>query len=370
MRSNSFLKGVAILMFFVVASEANAASLYMDPAFSSLGRGDAVTVSVRLDTNEEEEECVNAVDGVIRYSEDIEPIDVSIGDSIFSVWVEAPKINKEERTITFAGGLPNGYCGRVQGDPRLTNNIVQLIFRSPGFSIGGAGAAGTTTAKVEFAPETTAYLNDGLGTKADLGLYGASIELSERAGTSIQDPWREAVVTDTIPPAEFSIELARDTKAFNGDYFIVFNTVDKQTGIDQYQVMEEPLSKFWDFEWGRADAPWVTTRSPYVLEDQSLNSTIRVKAIDKAGNEYIATLVPAEDMRGISSTSMMLWGGAGISGLLLLAIIATLARMILKRRKQSLEETDSEDEDEEDDDEEYEYDEDEDDNDEVYENDK
>lgn len=333
MRRNSFQFGLAFFVLVAFSFEANAAALYMDPAFSSIGRGDALTVSVRLDTDEETEECINAVDGVIRYSEDIEPVDVSIGDSIFSVWVEPPKINKDERTITFAGGLPNGYCGRVQGDPRLTNNIVKLVFRSPGFSIG-LNNTGTTTAKVEFTPETTAYLNDGFGTKAELALYGASIDLSDTPGVSIQDPWREAVVTDIIPPAQFSIEIQRDTVAFNGDYFIVFNTIDKQTGIDQYQIMEEPLSKFWDFDWGRADAPWVTARSPYVLEDQSLNSTIRVKAIDKAGNEYIATLVPSEDMRSVSTQDIIVWSGFGLLGLILLAIIVVIVRALLKRRKQ------------------------------------
>jgi hypothetical protein len=333
MRKNSFLKGVAFFMLMSVSSQAQAASLYMDPAFSSIGRGDAIDVSVRLDTNEEENECINAVDGVIRYSENIVPVDISLGDSIFSVWVEAPKINKEERTITFAGGIPNGYCGRIQGDPRLTNNIVKIIFRSPGFSIG-SNTSGTSTAKIEFAPETAAYINDGLGTKAELALYGASIDLSDKAGATIQDPWRDAVVTDTIPPADFSIELARDDKAFNADYFIVFNTIDKQTGIDQYQVMEEPLSTFGSFEWGRADAPWITARSPYVLEDQSLNSIIRVKAIDKAGNEYIATLIPSEDLRGISSKDIVVWSGIGLLVLLLLVIMTTLIRAFLKRRKE------------------------------------
>lgn len=333
MRRNSFQTGLAIFVLMVFSFEANAASLYIDPAFSSIGRGDVLTLSVRLDTDEEAEECINAVDGVIRYSENIVPIDVSTGDSIFSVWVEAPVINKEERTITFAGGLPNGYCGRVEGDPRLTNNIVKLIFQSPGFSIG-ASNTGTSTAKVEFAPETSAYLNDGFGTKAELALYGASIDLSDTPGATLQDPWREAVVTDTIPPSQFSIDLQRDTLAFNGDYFIVFNAIDKQTGIDQYQVMEEPLSKFWDFDWGRADAPWVTARSPYVLEDQSLNSTIRVKAIDKAGNEYIATLVPSEDMRGISTESIIIWSAFGLLGLLILTIIAVAGRTIWRRRKE------------------------------------
>ena len=328
------VKGFALLvsLFFLGgAFDVYAASLYIDPAFTSISRGDAITMSVRLDTDEANEECINAVDGVITYSENITPVDVSMGDSIFSIWVEQPTINKEKRTITFAGGIPNGYCGRIPGDPRLTNTLVKLIFRSPGFSIGGT--TGSTTATVAFAPETTAYINDGFGTKAELAMYGSSIDLSNTAGPVLQDPWRDAVVTDTIPPEQFSIVLEKGETAFQGKYYIVFNTTDKQTGIDQYQVIEEPIESKWSFNWGRADAPWVTTRSPYILEDQSLNSVIRVKAIDKAGNEYIATLVPEESVRGISTENIIVYAGLGLLGLIIIAIIGTIIRAFLKRRK-------------------------------------
>jgi hypothetical protein len=328
------VRGFALLVslvFFGGVLDTHAASLYIDPAFGSLSRGDAITLSVRLDTDEAEEECINAVDGVITYSENITPVDVSIGDSIFSIWIEQPVINKENRTITFAGGIPNGYCGRIAGDPRLTNTLVKLIFRSPGFSIGGT--SGSSTATIAFAPETAAYVNDGFGTKAPLALYGTSLDLSDTAGPTLQDPWRDAVVTDAIAPEQFSIALEKGETAFSGEYFIVFNTTDKQTGIDQYQVIEEPISSTWSFDWGRADAPWVTTRSPYVLEDQSLNSVIRVKAIDKAGNEYIATLVPEEGVRGISSQNIIMYAGLGLLALLALAVVGTLVRLFIKRRK-------------------------------------
>jgi hypothetical protein len=332
MRKLSLVFAMATFVVLGSTLSVQAASLYMDPPFSSVGRGDAVTVSVRLDTDEANEECVNAVDAVIKYSENVIPTDVSIGDSIFSMWVEQPKIDTANKTITFAGGIPNGYCGRIAGDPRLTNTLVQLIFRSPGFSIG-QNVQSTSTAKVEFGPETTAYLNDGLGTKAELALFGASIDLSKNAGAVLQDPWREAVVTDDIAPEPFSITLHKDDFAFNNKYFIAFNTSDKQTGIDQYQVMEEPSTKFWSFEWGRADAPWIVTRSPYVLEDQSLNSTIRVKAIDKAGNEHIATLVPDSEMRSIPATAIILYAAVGLVALILIALVTVATRSFIRKHK-------------------------------------
>jgi hypothetical protein len=335
-RATLFLLGP--LLFFASAINAHAASLYIDPAFSSISRGDAITLSVRLDVDEANEECINAVDGVITYSENFAPVDVSVGDSIFSVWVEQPVIDKEKRTITFAGGLPNGYCGRIPGDPRLTNTLVKLIFRSPGFSIGAGAGNGSTTATVEFAPETTAYLNDGFGTKAPLALYGARVDLSDKAGTTIEDAWREAVVTDEVPPEKFSIELQRIPYP-NGKYHAVFNTTDKQTGIDHFEVIEEPISKFAAFEWGRANAPWVVTKNnAYLLKDQSLNSTIRVKAVDKAGNEYIATLLPNEEIRTISTNDIILAGAAGLIGLLILMILLTVILGFQKRTKKKKEE--------------------------------
>lgn len=346
---------IAILLMFG-AQTADAASLYIDPAFSTLYRGDAIKMAVRLDVDEDTSECVNAVDGVITYTDNIEPVDISLGDSIFSVWVEAPVINKENRTITFAGGLPNGYCGRVQGDPRLTNTIVELVFRSPGFSVGSSNDSGV--AEISFMSETTAYLNDGLGTKADLNAYGSKITLEKSAGGNLQDPWTDEVNQDLMPPQEFSISLEKGNREFNGKYYIVFNTTDKETGIDHYEVMEESTTELGSFMWGRADAPWVKARSPYVLEDQTLNSVIRVRAIDKAGNEYIATLIPGEDQRGIP-LGYFVYGAGGIIMILLLLAMAFTGYKAFRKRRQNMpisEDMEDDDGDELEADEENEYD--------------
>lgn len=296
-----------------------AAALYIDPSATTVKKGNSVTLSVRLDTDEENEECINAVRGVITYGAGVDPVDISTGDSILSVWVEDPTIDKEARTITFAGGIPNGYCGRVPGDPRLTNNIVDLVFRAPGFTIGQQQDADSATVNVEVTAETEAFVNDGFGTKADLARYGSVITLSPETGRGENDAWLNRVDQDDRPPEEFSIRLERDQVggAFSGKWFIVFNTEDKQTGVDHYEVIEESFAERGLFGWGAADAPWIVARSPYVLEDQTLNSTIRVKALDKAGNSYIATLVPDRELRTLTSEQYVVYG-LGIVGLLVL----------------------------------------------------
>lgn len=322
----------SVLLLCILPSAASAASLYIDPAMSELLRGESITMAVRLDTQESVNECVNAVDAVITYPANIEPVDVSIGESIFSMWVERPTINKTDRTITFAGGIPNGYCGRVNGDPRLTNVLTEIIFRSPGFVVGGS-QSDSNVARIEFSSESAAYLNDGRGTKANLTTYGANITLNSAGGSGQNNQWRDKVNSDNIPPEKFSILLEK--RDISNDYYVVFNTSDKQTGIDVYQIMEEPLTQFGSFQWGRADAPWVDVQSPYTLQDQSLNSIIRVRAIDKAGNEYIATLIPDESLRTLSDVQVLTYVLAA-TGFALLVVVSVVGSVLIRRRNKRL----------------------------------
>ena len=293
------MKQLFLVIFFsalLVTSTVEAATLYIDPAAAKLYRGDAITVAVRLDVDEISGECVNAVDGIIHFDDAITAVDVSVGKSIFPVWVESPVINQAEHTITFAGGIPNGYCGRVQGDPNLTNTLVELVFRSPGQPQNPQ----IQSAAVTFDPATTAYLNDGNGTKATLRTFGTTIALSAALGTQVTDAWSGAVADDKQAPEDFSISLERDETTFGGKYYVVFNTTDKQTGLSHYEIIEESLADSKLFRWGAATTPWREIRSPYVLKDQSLKRVIRVKAIDKAGNEYIATLIPDKSLQSFS----------------------------------------------------------------------
>lgn len=328
-----------LLVGFLWSSSAAAlyaASLYIDPARPTLHSGDSATLAVRLDVDEMTEECVNAVSAVISYPANIEPVDVSIGESIFSMWVEQPTINRDDRTITFAGGIPNGYCGRVVGDPRLSNILMKLVVMVPGFSIGSKDTG--NTAEISFTDQSLAYLNDGQGTAVSVVGYPAIIAIERKPGNQLQNAWQIEVEADKLPPEAFSIILQRDEKAFSGKYYIAFNTVDKQTGIDHYEVIEESISQFGAFQWGRADAPWIVTRSPYVLKDQSLNSIVRVKAVDKAGNEYIANLIPDENMRTMSYAQIITIV-VGVASLLLVCMVLIGAFIFVRRRRKAAADT-------------------------------
>ncbi len=324
----------AAFLFLLYAPVSEAATIYIDPGVGTLYRGDALTAAVRLMPDSQAGECINALDVVLTYTDNIQPVDISIGKSILNVWIEPPVINKEEKTITFAGGIPNGYCGRVEGDPRLTNVIAEIIFRSPGMQIGGSD---DTTARIDFAPETQVLLNDGQGTRAPLTALGGTFTLDKNAGSGIVDDWREAVRADDVAPEEFSITLEKDSEGvyFNGKYFIVFSTTDKQTGISHYEVMEEPVLEFSNFTWGGVGSAWLRGESPYVLNDQSLNSVIRVKAIDKAGNEYIATYIPDESQQTLSRNELYSYIALGSLSVLFILLLLGTYFIVRRRRKLS-----------------------------------
>lgn len=328
------LSVLPVLLFFIflcVPVTSQAALLYFDTDQVNVHRGDTVTLGLRI--NVDEEECVNTVDATINYDASIRAVDVSIGDSILNIWIEDPMIDETNHTIRFAGGIPGGYCGRIPGDPRLTNEIVSLVFRSPGLSIGGG--SDNKNARVWISETSQVLLHDGLGTVANLQTQEAFITLLDTPGATPSDTWTQEIRNDSQEPSDFAITLSQDEFAFSGRHFISFNAIDKQSGIDHYEVMEEPFSEFYSFKWGRADAPWIVAESPYILSDQTLNSTIRVKAIDKAGNERVEVLVPDVAQRSLSKDKMI---AIALISFFVLMIIGLSAFAMIKRKQRLLRE--------------------------------
>ena len=301
------------------------AYLYLEPGAVDMYRGDTAVVDVRIDTDEGE--CISVVHGVILYGESVRAEAVSTGKSILNKWVENPTINESEHTVSFAGGIPGGYCGRIPGDPSLTNILAQIVFRSPGFAIG---MSDKPTAEITIDPASEVLLNDGFGTSAQLRTTGTVLNLLPSAGPKQSDTWNDRVASDNIPPADFSILFPPpDDNAFGGRYFISFESQDKQSGIDHYEVMEEPLEDLYAFKWGRVGAPWTVVTSPYILKDQTLNSTIRVKAVDRAGNATISVLVPDATLRTMSDERLKTLLALGA---LLVVLMSGIGYLLIRRR--------------------------------------
>lgn len=297
------LSGATILLASLLPFAAHAATLSIDTPQATYGRGDTFVATVRLDNDNE---CVNAAQVEVDYPTNLlRAVDFSRGDSIFSLWVGDPQIDTDKGTVTFSGGVPGGYCGRISGDPAQSNIIGEIVFTVVGDAADSAA--------VNLAASSRVYLHDGLGTPAALSLKGTTLALVSTP-TESSNPWLSQVKDDTTPPEPFTVQVESTRDVLSGKYYAVFSTVDKQSGLDHYEILE--------------DGVWSRVTSPHVLKDQSLDSGVQVRAIDKAGNirlgDYDAKSVPP---RQYSFTEML-----SFYLLLGIAILAIVIRLYLARR--------------------------------------
>jgi len=257
---------IPALLLILTPVSVSAASLYLDPDMGTYGPGDTFIVNVRLNTDGD---CVNAANVVLNYpAGSMRAVDFGKGGSILTLWVIEPKIDTKAGTVTFAGGIPGGYCGRIQGDPSLTNTIGKVVFTVTNASAGSAS--------IRISNASALYLNDGLGTKVTPEVTNATFKLSPEPTLS-ENPWLSEVGDDKVPPDPFDVIIESTRSVFGGKYYAVFSTVDKQSGLDHYEMV--------------INGTWQRVTSPHVINDQTLQSGIEVRAIDKAGNIRLGTYI-------------------------------------------------------------------------------
>ena len=264
---------IGFFVFFPMVSLG--AKLYLEPAQGEYHQSDIFIVELRIEVDE----CINLVKADLSFSEDnLEIVDFSRGESILTLWINPPFIDQEKGLISFIGGVPGGYCGKIQGDPGPSNLLGRAIFRVKDIPFQGLEEKRAT---INFLDTSEVFLNDGLGTKSELFLKGASFKILTKSA-SPKDEWQEELRKDTFPPEPFEIEIRREPTVFEGKYFIIFSATDKQSGIDHYEIKE-------------GQREWREAVSPYLLEDQTLEGTIKVMAVDMAGNKRIQEISPKKE---------------------------------------------------------------------------
>jgi hypothetical protein len=256
-----FFLFVSCLLLFV-ASPVRAAEFYFD-APSPLGVGDSFEAVLYLNTEE-----INAVEGTIVFPSDVLQLsEIREANSIINLWVEKPRLVSDGQ-IVFSGIIPGGYQG-----PR--GSLLRLVF------VAKKEGQGAIEVK-----EARALLNDGKGTETALTIFPYRYTISKAPG-GLTVP----VIQDEERPESFAPEVYHDHNLLDDQWFMVFATQDKRSGIDHYEVKEARHRISGMFK------GWTTAESPYVLQDRELRSTIFVKAIDKAGNARIETIPPRNPLR-------------------------------------------------------------------------
>lgn len=236
----------------MLALPAQAAVLSLSP--NVIGSDAFQDIRIAIDT---QGESVNAIEGSFKLPEDVEVKQVSDANSVVSLWVQQPEI--KNNTISFSGLIPGGVDDK--------NGLLLTLRLKSG--VGTYAIAGQ---------DIRAYRNDGQGSQ--IPVEGELLlRVAEGVATAAND-------TDREPPDNFAPTISSDKDVYDGKYFLTFQTQDKGSGMDHYEVMEVPKPSWLNPELNG----WEKVESPYLLKDQSRKSDILVKAVDKEGNFIVVRL--------------------------------------------------------------------------------
>jgi len=282
---------IVIFAFCIIKPIAtNAAELYLESSQPEYAPNETFSVDIRLNVTPPEN--VTAIESYLKFdNQSLKAIDFLTGNSIL-MFIETPKINQEQGIVSFSGIIPGGYTGRLSGDPGASNLLGKITFQ--------AQKTINPQTSIYFLNNSRVLLDEGKEAKTNLVFKPLDIQISSQE--VVFNPLNELEKIkeeDKIPPEDFTPEIVK----IDEKYFLVFNTQDKQSGIDHYEVatLKEnlfgQLTPISNFEKGE---------SPYPLKESDLTKTIKVKAIDKAGNTRIATLNPYVPIKWYKN--YWLWG--------------------------------------------------------------
>ncbi len=257
---NFFIKTTFVSFFILVVglpSIVFSAELFFETKDKEFMQGDEFIADVFLTTGGE---SINAVEGKISFpSKLLEIKEIRDGNSVVNFWVELPKLG-QFTDVSFSGIIPGGY-------QRPKGFLFSIVFR--------AKESGKGTLEIR---DARALRNDSEGTPANLKI--SPLKLSIVPESALSDR-RIPIAVDYLAPEGFKPDIARDEALFDGQWFIVFATQDKVSGIDHYEVCEE------------TKISCIIAESPYLLKNQKLDKKIFIKAVDRSGNERLEVVYPA-----------------------------------------------------------------------------
>ena len=377
MNFNKFQQvSIGILLFIFVPFVGRAATLYFLPQSQIVYRGESFIVELQLDTEGEE---INAVGAVLEFPHNLlEITDFSKGGSILSLWPEEPAFRQGE--ISFVGGIPKGFRGKGLiskitflskeiGEAEVNFNESSKVLLNDGLGTEAEldllEGSYEIIEKPKELPKITSRSHpdqDKWFSNNNLHLHWDLIEGAEYSFLLSHDPladpddipdepsgelvwmgdmeykdledgiyyfhlkqkllggdWSRKVsfraMVDVTIPKEFEVKIGQDPTMYEGKYFVSFSTTDETSGIDHYEILETR---------GKGQVEWKIAESPCVLEDQSLQSIIRIKAIDKAGNERTSEISPPKK-------PFPYWKALAI--FVISAIIIWIARRFISRKR-------------------------------------
>ena len=214
MKKNSTIKLIILFIaIFFFSHNALAASLDLNVGKNILQTGEDFTLTVSLNT---EGDSINTLAGDLNYDNNfIQAEAINLGASFISFWVEKPEL-KTPGTIHFSGITPGGIFSSG-------GEVFKVIFKTKN--------AGDTVLALNNA---NLFLNDGKGTIIPAKIINTNIKITELNN----DTTTPIETKDTISPEKFVTIRTKYPSMYDGKWFIVFSTTDKESGVDYFKVCE------------------------------------------------------------------------------------------------------------------------------------
>lgn len=341
-----------LVFFSAPFSAVQASALYILPQSQNIYIGDSFLADVSIDTGEEEINAIEGA--IIFPEEKLEVIDVIKGDSIIGLWIKEPNYSSKKGEIYFSGGMPKGFKGQGSifkinfrtRENTGNKNFAEVFFKdnlrvflndgratpaknevlSGTYNIISRTADELNIVSVSHPDINKWYSNNVLNLHWDIKEDAQySYILSKDALTEADDipdrpegelqwmgdmkyegledgiyyfyvkekpfgeNWNRNTVfrsmIDTTPPEKLTAEIAE----IEGKRYAVFSAQDASSGIDHFEISESGNKGYFGI-FSRREGDWKIAANPYLLENQTLSDNIKVKAVDKAGNQLAAEI--------------------------------------------------------------------------------
>lgn len=258
------MKKIFFIFYFVVSLGFLVVPVFSQAASVAWYKVNDDTVALILDT---EGQKINTIEGELGISTDLKIKNISDANSLINFWIEKPVI--KGGLITFAGIVPGGYQGQgIILSLKLDNsNLNTKNFNNQ-----------------VWVKSFSALLNDGSGQSAKVKINGL---LSDPNITK----QLEEVSNNLSYPEIFLPQIVKSSSLPSEDYYLVFGTQDKSSGLAYYAVYESAWPVF-NIAKNNQSLAWIKTDSPYKLKKQNLRGYIYVKAVNHNGNVRIMRLSP------------------------------------------------------------------------------
>lgn len=341
------------VLFFTWFSGAKAATLYLMPQSQNVYAGDTFLTDVQINTNQEE---INAIEGSLVFPDGkLAAIDVIKGDSIVNLWIKEPDYSGKKGEINFSGGMPKGFNGQgslfkiifkvlesisaegpadvfIKNDLRVLLNdgnatSANVKFLSGQYNISNRMPNLPVVSSSSHADSSKWYNNNTLKLHWDFnkdtqysfilskdpvveadeipdqpdgklvlmgdikyeglldGIYYFHFKEKISGGKWSGDVIFRAMIDSSAPE-----KLTAEITEIEGKKYAVFSAEDAISGIDHFEISETEASGI--ISGLTQKEIWKTAENPYLPEDQGLRKNIKIKAVDKAGNERLTEIIP------------------------------------------------------------------------------